>query len=299
MLRELKRKIRVVQNISEITRALELISAVKMKKAQKLALQARPFTQKALEILFLLSKYQEEFGKKSIYFQKPKAKKSLAMIISSDKGFCGAFNKNILSFSEKEIEKEKFQIFAIGKKAVKFFKKKNFDVIVEFTGIGDWGEFEKIKPIADLILKYFQQKRFKEIFIFFNDFLSVFSQKPRKFRILPLDIENLRETLKIYALKTKKEFKEKLKPIEFIFEPSAQEIFESLVPLLIEYLIYHSILEANASEHSARMMAMRQASQNAKEISEKLKLKYNKARQEQITKEVLEVAMAKEALEFE
>lgn len=299
-LKEIKNKIALTQNISEITRVLELVSAVKMKKAQGLALNSRPFTEKALEILERLSRHQKQFKEESVFFQPGKGDVVLAVAISSDKGFCGAFNKNILNFLGKEIQKEKnIEIFAIGKKAIKFFKKKNSKVLVEFYGIGDFGEAKEIKPIANLLIRYFKEGRFQKVILFYTDFISTFSQKPVVIQLLPLDLEKVKETLLNYELKEKKRTTDETKELgslDYIFEPSSREIFENLVPQLIEYLIYHSILEANAAEHSARMLAMRAASENAKEIMGKLRLDYNKARQSYITAEVLEVSMAKEVL---
>jgi len=297
-LREIKNKVIVTQNISDITRAIGLVSAIKMKKAQKLALGSRPFTEKVLDILKELTKYKERI-KKSFYFKKRKVRKSLAVVVASDKGFSGAFNKNILNFAEEEIEKMKFgvEIFAIGKKAIKFFKRKNYKLLVEFSGIGDYGEFEKVKPIADKLIDYFKENRFQKIILFYTDFISSFLQKPIKIQILPIDLKMVEEIFREYQLKKR----EKEIPLEkrgyfLLLEPSPREIFEGLVPQLVRYLIYHSILEANASEHSARMLAMERASQNAKEIMKELILEFNKVRQAKITSEVCEITTAKEAL---
>lgn len=286
-----------------MTKAIEIVSAVKMKKAQLLALGSRPFAEKSLEILRNLSNYQKELEEGTIYFKEGKGDITLAGVITSDKGFCGSFNRNILNFFNKEAEKEgRIEIFAVGKKAIDFLKKKNYKILFEFLGIGDYAKLNEVKPIADIIVRYFKMQRFKKILLFYTDFVSTFCQKPVKIQLLPLNFEKLKEILKNYKLKNKESVsnisEEKIiQKIDYILEPSAKEIFENIVPQLIEYLIYHSILEANASEHSARMIAMRSASENAKEFMEKLRLQYNKARQAQITAEVLEVSMAKEVLE--
>ena len=313
-LKEIKQKINSTQRISQVTRALELISAVKMRKAQKIALSSRPFAQKVIEILNRLAQYQKGYLKEnSFYFQHRKLKKNLVVVVSSDKGFCGSFNKNILKFTEKEareIEKTApVEVMAIGKKAVAFFRKKDFKIKVEFTGIGDYGEFEEVKPIARLLLRYFQENQFQKIYLFYADFISSFIQKPKKIQLLPLAPEALQKMLRKSALvssgsaedrKTGK-FAEREREAEaggydYIFEPSREKIFESLTPQLIEFEIYHTILEANASEHSARMMAMRNACQNAKDIIEELTLNYNKVRQNQITSEVSEISSAKQVI---
>ncbi len=291
--REIKGKIATIQNLNKITSALELISAVKMKKAQRLALNSRPFATTILEILEVLGKFQKEI-KKSIFFIKRPTKKILAVVVASDRGFCGAFNKNILTFAEREIQKmgrEKVEIFAVGKKTIKFFQKKGYKIFEKITDIGDFGELHETKPIADKIIEAYLKNLFGEVFLFFTDFVSAFSQIPRKIQILPLEVEAINEILKSYSRPN-----EKIKPLPFILlEPSPKEIFENVVPQLIRQVVHHTVLETNAAEHSARMMAMKRATENAKEILNKLILDYNKARQAQITAEVCEITFAKEA----
>ncbi len=306
-LKEIKSKINSTKRISQITGALQLVSAVKMKKAQNIALKSRLFSQKVVEILKRLSEYQKQHPeKKFFYFQPRETKKVLAVVVSSDKGFCSAFNKNILRFADKQINEMSndvsVDVMPVGKKAIAFFKKKEFDFKISFTGIGDYAEFEEIKPLSDLFLKYFEENKYQKIYIFYTDFISSFIQKPKKMQILPLDTEALEEMLKRDGLK-KKDLEESNtgkdkneKNVDYVFEPSPEKIFESLVPRLIEYEIYHAILEANASEHSARMVAMKNASQNAEEIIEELVLSYNKIRQNKITSEVGEISSAKEAM---
>ena len=326
-LKEIKQKINSTQRISQVTGALELISAVKMRKSQKIALCSRPFAQKVIEILKRLSEYQQEcLEKNSFYFQTRELKKILIVVVSSDKGFCSSFNKNILKFAETEINKiqEEFikegevtplrlqdglspeiEIMAVGKKAIAFSKKKNFKVKVEFSGIGDYGKIEETKPIADLLLRYFQEDKYQKIYLFYTDFVSSFIQKPKKIQLLPLVPESFQEMLKESTevkLLQKQEQKfnfcnSNSENYDYILEPSPEKIFESLVPQLLEFEIYHIILEANASEHSARMMAMKNACENANEIIKDLTLNYNKVRQNQITAEVSEISSAKEAME--
>ena len=298
-LKEIKGKINVTQGLSKITRALELVSAVKMRKAQRFALDSRPFAQMVLEILGKLDSYPQE-KKKSIYFQKKTVDKTLAVVISSDKGFCGAFNKNILSFAQKSIKKlEKVEIFALGKKAIRFFQNEGHPVLVGFSGIGDYGKIEETRAIADKILDYFQRGAFQEILLFYTDFVSSFTQKPRKMRLLPLEMEVIKEMLENYQLKNSPNIEKSRsfsgQEYQDLLEPSPKEVFDELVPRLITYLIHHCVLEANASEHSSRMMAMRRANENADDILRRLTLEYNKARQTHITEEVCEIGAAKEA----
>jgi F-type H+-transporting ATPase subunit gamma len=286
--REVKNKITSIKNFNDITYALQLISVIKMKRAQKMVLDTKPFVKVVLEIIEELVYHQDKI-KETIYFKKEKGK-TLAVVISSDKGFCGSFNRNILNFAQREIEKMGgAEIFAVGKKAINFFEKRNFKILEKITGIGDFGEIDETKPIADKLIGYFTEGRYQKILLFYTHFLSPFLQRATKVQILPLDSQLIEQLSKEYK-------KERKNSYFVLLEPSPKEIFENLVPQLVRYLVHYSILQANASEHSARMLAMKRATDNTKEIIENLTLKYNKFRQNEITNEVCEITSAKEAI---
>ena len=290
--KEIRRKIESVNNIRELTGALETLSALKMKKAQKIALMSRPFAQKITRLLSELDSVLKT--KKSVFLEEKEVKDVLVLVISSDRGFCGSFNQNIVKLAEKELSAlkngdVKIEILPIGKKGISFFKKKGYDFKLNFTGIGDYGELEQLKPISDFLIKSYLENKFQKIYFVYTDFVSSLLQKPKIIQILPFVKENFRDFLKEEISKKKEE--------EFIIEPSYQLLAEEIVPQLVEYLIYQCVLESNASEHSARMMAMRNASENAQKKVEELRLLFNKARQEQITREVCEISLVKEVLE--
>ncbi len=292
-LKEIKREIDSVRNIWKLTGALETLSALKMKRAQKIALLSRPFAEKVAQILEEIDSSRIE--EKTVFFDERKGSKILALVLASDRGFCGSFNQNVLKFAEKsirEIKKGKeVEILPVGKKAISYFKKRGYGLVHSFSGIGDYGELEDIKMISDFLVNVFLKNRYQEIHLFYTNFISTFLQKPKAIKLLPLDRSYLRQ---FYLTDVKKVFhKEK----DFLIEPSRRQLFEEIVPQLVEYLVYHAILEGNAAEHSARMMAMRNASENAEEKVGELNLSYNKARQEQITAEVCEVSSAKEVLD--
>lgn len=292
--KEIKRKIDSVRNIWKLTGALETLSALKMKRAQKIALLSRSFAESVAKILGQINSASQE--EKSIFFAEKPAKKVLAVIVASDRGFCGSFNQNVLKFAEKsikEIQKNtEVDIMPVGKKAISFFKKKEYKIAKDFFGIGDFGELDDVSMISNFLVNSFLEDNYQEVYIFYTNFISTFFQKPKKVRLLPLDADYLKEFMESAGV-----LQAESKPVDFLIEPDRQKLFEEVVPQLIEYLIYQAILEANAAEHSARMMAMRNASDNAKEQVVELNLAYNKARQEQITNEVCEVSSAKEVLD--
>lgn len=290
--KEIRRKISSVNNIWKLTSALETLSALKMKKAQKLALASQPFAKKIAEILEKIEPVLE--GQKSIFAQGRKVEKILFVVITSDRGFCGSFNQNILRLAEKkiaEVEKEsQISFFPVGKKSKNFGEKKNLKIEASFFGIGDWVELEEAKPVSDFLIKAFGENKFQKVYLIFTNFISTFSLKPKMIQLLPLTREAIKEFLGESADPAEKE-------TEFLVEPSLQVLTDEIIPQLVEYLIYHAILESNAAEHSSRMLAMKNASENAKQKSVELMFDYNKARQEQITSEVSEISSTKEVLE--
>jgi F-type H+-transporting ATPase subunit gamma len=296
--REIKQKIGSVQNISKITNAMGLVSAVKMGKAQNLALSSRPFALRVYQILKKLSHHQKKERLTSFYFKEREVKKILAVVVSSDRGFCGPFNKNLLNFAQKKIKEmegsAEVEIMAIGKKSSTFFKNKGYKVRFEFSGIGDFGKIDDMRPIADLLIRHFE-KDYQRVYLFFTNFVTTLTQEPWTIQILPVKEDVFEKMLKEHSPRAAKEM-EPEPYLEYVFEPSAKDIFDSLVPELVTFELYHSILEANASEHSARMIAMKNASDNARDVIKMLILDYNKARQEQITSELGEITSAKEAI---
>lgn len=290
-LKEIRRKIESVSNIRKLTGALETLSALKMKKSQKFAMDSRPFAEKVNHLLQHLEPVLA--ARKDIFLRQDEIKKILVVVVASDRGFCGAFNQNVARLAEKEIkklkEKGEVEIFSVGKKTTANFKKKNEKIGNSFFGIGDYGELEEVKPISDYIIRAFTDRKYQQIHIVWTDFLSTFSQKPRMMQLLPVRRKHLKEFFKGAV-----EEKHQAEPL---IEPSLGMVAREIIPQLVEYLIYQCILESNASEHSARMVAMRNASDNAKNRVSELMLDYNKARQEMITREVTEISSAKEVLE--
>ncbi|MFZ3100449.1 MAG: ATP synthase F1 subunit gamma [Minisyncoccales bacterium] len=287
-LKEIRLKIESVANIHKLTGALETLSALKMKKSQKIALESRPFAQR----LGRLIRRVEPTLRDKVKLRKRKLRTALAVVIASDRGFCGSFNQNILKNAENEIKKlEKkspVTVLPVGKKAIAFFKKRGREFKRSVVGVGDYGTLEELKPLADFIIKAYIASDYQRVYLMWTDFISTFRQKPKMMQLLPLEWKELREFA--HQAETDAE------SAETMIEPSAEMLVKEIIPQMVMYLIYQCVLESNASEHSARMTAMRNASDNARERVAELTLEYNKARQEQITKEVCEISSAKEVL---
>jgi len=287
-LKEIRLKIESVANIHKLTGALETLSALKMKKSQKIALESRPFAQR----LGRLIRRVEPTLRDKVKLRKRKLRTALAVVIASDRGFCGSFNQNILKNAENEIKKlEKkspVTVLPVGKKAIAFFKKRGREFKRSVVGVGDYGTLEELKPLADFIIKAYIASDYQRDYLMWTDFISTFRQKPKMMQLLPLEWKELKEFA--HQAETDAE------SAETMIEPSAEMLVKEIIPQMVMYLIYQCVLESNASEHSARMTAMRNASDNARERVAELTLEYNKARQEQITKEVCEISSAKEVL---
>jgi len=289
-LREIKNKIGSVKNISEITSALETFAALKMKKTQKRFSESKPFAQEMSSLLRRMEKALRE--KKSVFLEEKPVKKILVCVVASDRGFCGSFNSNVFRLVERELaaikEEGEVEIMPIGKKAAARYKKEN--VLRSFTGVGDYWKFSQTKEIAEFLTTAFLEDKYQKVYLFYTHFFSSFNQKPSKVQLFPLTPETITNFLKGGDEGTVVEN-------DYLLEPSAENILSQVIPVFVEYLVYQFILSANTSEHSARMMAMRNASDNARAILGELRLVYNKARQEQITSEVCEISSTKEAME--
>jgi F-type H+-transporting ATPase subunit gamma len=294
-LRDIKRRIKSIKNIQQITRAMEMVAANRLKKAEARALAARPYAE---NITSVLSHITESTPEKAHFFtSKEDVKKIMVILITSDKGLCGAYNTNAIQNTTKFIKEnsgKELKLHLLGKKGNNYFKTRPYTIeqyyteTVEELGItslqaGD----NKITEIAAKIITDFEDGVFDEVHLFFTKFKTVMKSIPTGFRLLP--IENLD------AGSEETEEKESVMG-DYILEPSSEAIFSSLLPRYIESQLRQAIFESLTSEFAARRVAMIAASENAEEIIDELTQTYNRARQEAITKELLEVVSGSEAL---
>jgi len=295
---KIKRKRKTINNIIEITKAMETVSAVRMKKAQEIAISARPYAKSCLEIMATLA---ANFPEESILFKKElKEERPCLLVVASDKGLCGSFNSNIFKKAQGFLNQEnkKFKLITIGKRAFSFFQRRNFEIITSFQNFSDVISPEEISPILEKIFELYQEEKFNILFAIYNNFLSAFKQEVVARKILPIEKESVEEIVKgIPSTEKDKKTEESIAiNFEYLIEPDPFSVFEKLIPFLFKIQLFHLILESNASEHTARMIAMKNAKENAQNFLEDLVKSYNKARQETITKEITEIITSKEAL---
>lgn len=301
--REIRRKIKSIRNTRQITKAMELVAASKMRKAVSNTLAIRPYARLAQALLANLS---DKTGENlHPLLAKRETRRVLVILISTDKGLCGGLNTQLFrKFTEYlNAEKKKAhppQIFfiAIGKKAQNFLRRTNQNVIAAYGAMSSHPTLSDTFAISKMILNDYGSGSYDKVMLIYTDFISAINQKPTIRRLLPLSRYALEEMVE--GLETKSHHAdtptEKAAFTEYLFEPSPDCVLEMLLPRLTEMQIYQAILEATASEHSSRMFAMRNATDSATEIIDDLTLMYNQIRQAGITAELAEISAGRAVL---
>ncbi len=279
-LKEIRNRITSVNSTKQITSAMKMVSAAKLKRAQDSITQMRPYAEKLTEILGNLSASLDT--SENVYAQKRDIKKVLLVPISSNRGLCGAFNANIFKAARDHSEtygNAHVEVLALGKKAGELLHKRDYRVREINTAIFDDLNYSAASEIAESLMVAFENKEYDEVVIVYNQFKNAAAQNVMVEQFLPVVMEEGGESSG-----------------DYIFEPSKEEIVEQLIPHSLKTQLFKALLDSNASEHGARMTAMHKATDNATELVKELKLTYNKLRQASITNEILEIVGGAEAL---
>lgn len=314
----LKKRIKSVGNINKITKAMELVAATKMRRAQEVALSSRPYAFVALDLLASLALLPARAAAGGEKKQLPelllqrKVKKVLFVLVASDKGLAGSFNGSVFKKFEQHVERDKEKyakeekfFIAVGEKASAYLLKRGANVVQKFIQIGDHTTPEQIQPLTQFITEGYLEKKWDRVVVISMHFVSALRQEPHVRRILPIDYDHIRETIEELVPKTGKfseilsktpEARSQNLKADYLIEPSPKFVLEDLSKHLLFIQMYHLILEANAAEHSARRLAMKTASDNASDLSETLNLEYNKSRQAGITNQIIEITAGAESL---
>lgn len=284
-LKEVKERINSVSSTQQITKAMKMVAAAKLRRAQEKIVQMRPYSQKLTSILNNISSGAEGVSD-IVYAQERSVANLLIVPVTSDKGLCGAFNSNIIKATNvviKEHQGENITVMPVGKKALDFFKKQDYTLVSDHAGLFENITFEPVKEAAEYVMESFVNGDFDQVILVYNQFKNVATQLVVKEQFLPI---------------AKMEEEEKdISQQDYIFEPSKDYIIEELVPNSLKIQFYKAILDSNASEHGARMTAMSKATDNAADLLKDLKLVYNRTRQAAITNEILEIVAGANALE--
>lgn len=282
-LRTIRRRIESVKKTQQITRAMQMVAAAKLRKAQEKTLRARPYGAKLFELMRSLTSRIKPEDHPLLKIREEK--RISLLIITADRGLCGAYNLNIVNRALKFISEKKetnINLTVIGKKGIDFFRRRGIHLKREYRNILGNIDMNTASHIAQEIIKDYLVEEIDSVYLVFSQFKSILQQQVIVFRLLPV-----REMIE-----------EKPSPdIEYIFEPEKAEILDLLLPKYVEYQLYAAILESTASEFASRMTAMDLATRNAKEMIETLTLFYNRARQSTITKELMDIVGGAEALQ--
>lgn len=285
--REIKRRIRSVKNVAQITRAMEMVSASKMRRAQRNVLATRPYAERLLEVMGnLLVSLKTPDRRGTLLESRETIHRVGLIIVTPDRGLCGSLVSNVLRRGGRFILDQgraghEVDVLAIGKKGRDFMARTGQHLVAEVTKIGDSPMLADILGVATEGITLFKTGRIDELHVVYSEFVNTLVQRANVTRLLPIDPSIIEQ--------------QQVRP-EFTYEPNAEEVLEGLLPRYAEVLLYQTLLESIASEHSARMVAMRNATKSAKDLQRDLTLTFNKARQANITNEVSEIASGAAAL---
>lgn len=288
--RDIRRRIKSVKNTAQITKAMQMVASSKMRKAQLAALAGRPYATLMNDVLAAVSEGAGEFT--HALMEKREVKKRAVIVISTDKGLCGALNSNLLREAGK-LDKNTTVYITAGRKASQFIARTKRNLAAEFT-YKDAPQFSEARAISKFAQELFLSGEVDQVDVLYTNFINTLTQKPEMRTLLPIgEVGALEAGVGGHNDEAAKLQKSEL---EYLFEPSAGEVFSNLLPHYLNYQVYQYLLEAKASEHSARMVAMKSATDNAKQLIKDLTLEYNKLRQANITKELLEITSAAMAM---
>lgn len=283
-LRIIRRRIRSVQSISKITRAMEMIAALKMRRAQEGGLAGRPYAEKITQVIADLAVLYRGKGQLSAHplLQQRPIKNVLIVHITPDRGLCGGLVGNINRQTASFIMERKMpvSVITVGRKGYDYMRRYGLKILADFTNLGDNPKQVDTLPISKLIIDEYTKGTTDAVYISYTEFVNTMVQRPVLLQVLPVKPAELPA----------------IENVGYIYEPNSEVVLGSLLPRFVEMQVYHSILEAIASEQSARMVAMRAATDNAAELTTDLTLSYDKARQESITTELLDITGGAAAL---
>ncbi|WP_028608298.1 ATP synthase F1 subunit gamma [Paenibacillus harenae] len=274
-MRDIKREIKSKQNMKQITKAMEMVAASRLRRAQEAAQASRPYAQKLKEVVASIAAGTKDV--KHPMLETRPIKKTGYLVITSDRGLAGGYNANVLrkvtqTIREKHKSSDEYVLFVIGRKGRDYFRRRNMPILEEVTGLPDSPTFADIKSVAFTAVSKFTEGAYDELYLYYNQFVNAITQIPTETRLLPLEQVSGGASIATYE-----------------YEPSPEGVLEVLLPKYAETLIYSAVLDGKASEFGARMTAMGSATKNATKFINQLTLTYNRARQAAITQEISEI----------
>ena len=289
--REMRLRIKSVKNISQVTRALEAVSAAKVRKAIQALTATRSYATKAWQVLRHITNQPGALNLHPLLTARANPKNALVIVMTADRGLAGAYNTNIIRYVLQRFDKYHLPVkyITVGRKGRDLLMRMRKPVLADFSNLPSAPKFGAVSAIGRLVVDDFIKGEVDEVFLIYTDFVNMARQVTTMKKLLPLEIENAEQLVQ--------EFEPRTGPAAaYEFEPDQKEILDEMIPRFTALQIYQAILESQASEHAARMVAMRNATENAKELVSALQLAYNKVRQQSITNDILDIVGGAEAL---
>lgn len=303
-LRDIRNRISSVKNIQQVTRAMKMVAAAKLRRAQERIFKTRPYAYRISVITSHLKRYLDPTAHPLFRPHAEPGGRVLLVVVTADRGLAGGFNSNIIKLTEQTIAQDyadardrgNLFLVCVGRKGHEHFSKRGYQLIGDYRGVFDNLNFDMAREVVEIAVEGFREERWNEVKVIYNEFRNTIAQNRIVEPFLPIPAELFMTP--VMALENV-EYEQYDGPyaVDYIFEPEASGILEQLVPLYLNYQMWRIFLESNASEQGARMVAMDNATNNADELLRDLRLKYNRARQDAITKEIIEITSGANALE--
>ncbi len=277
-MKDIKRRIKSVESTMQITKAMELVSSSKLRKAKEKVENSRPYFNILQETI--LKVLDNTKSLKSAYTEAREVKNSLFIVIAGDRGLAGGYNANLIKTAVSEMNQKNAKVIPIGRKATEYFAKRDYEVVQNYSNVAEDIDFIDAALITAIANNMYLKKQVDEVYICYTEFVSALTQTPKVLKLLPLELQK--------------------NPAEIIssleFEPSAEDVFDRMIPRYLEGIVYSTIVDSFAAEQGARRTAMESASDNASDMIDSLSLLYNRARQASITQEITEIVGGAEAI---
>ncbi len=291
--RDIKLRIKSVKNIAQVTRALQAVSASRVRKAMDAVEQTRPYSQKAWQVLTHIAGQPGRNSLHPLLTKREEVKNIIVVLLSGDRGLAGPYNTNIMRFEHEQFKDSEAKVgyIPVGRKGAELLYRRQANVLAQFSGLPAEPEFSDVSAIGRLIVEDFLAEKADEVYLVYTDFVNMVRQVPTVKKLLPLEFESSEGLVQA-------SFGEQPSgpSAAYTYEPSQVEILDEIVPSFTALQVYQAVLESFASEHAARMVAMKNATDNASDLTGALTLEYNKVRQQSITNEMLDIAGGAEAL---
>ena len=283
-MRDIKRRINSVRSTQQITKAMKMVAAANLRKAQANLLAARPYTDELVEVMGRLTGAKDESYTHPLLEERAGGK-VIYVVLAADRGLCGGYNHSIIRKTTNVIQAdghEDIALVTVGRRGKEYFRRRNYELLEDYVDLGDIPDFIQARELARAIMSLYDKEHLGKVNLAYTGFKSAISQKPTVVQLLPVKppVNSAQETA----------------DVDYIYEPGEREVLDTLLPRYVETLVYRAVLEAKASEHGARMVAMDNATGNAEEMIAKLILSFNRARQAAITREISEIVGGADAL---